>query len=521
MDTTEPEDVSWHQTRERGTTVLEGRLTVRGVRRLVLCSSPLLVAALVALVPSGTDAGASIARVTESAQPNIVVVLTDDMRADELRFLPAVRRLERSGVTFTGAVSADSLCCPARATLLTGKLAHNHLTIGNDPTTYGGYSVFAEHNDIQDLLPQWLRSKGYRTGWIGKYLNDTPASDHFRQPDWTYFAVPVRKVYSYSTSVFSINGQLQFDDGYRELYTRHLLLSRVRDWSAGPRPFFLLYSALAPHKAWPTNDRGEPPVPQQKYQGFDTSRLVVRPSVGETDLSDKPQWVQQYAAEHGIRPYARTLEAHRVKALLSVNDTVRALTDTLRDEHELADTVVVFTSDNGFMLREHDLADKNKAYEESLHVPLVVRGPGFRGGLEYDETVSLADLTATVRRAAGVARLHGADGLPLQDVLADPLSFARRPVEIEGSLALIPHRSTLPTDSIGRFYTGVVWGPYSLVHYETGDWEFYDRTLDPWQLENSYSTHPTPGGPQALLEQWYDAHVDCRRADCNDPVPQP
>ena len=128
--------------------MLEGRLTVRDVRNLVLWSSALLVAALVALVPSGTDAGASIARVAESARPNIVVVLTDDMRADELRFLPAVRRLERSGVTFTGAVSADSLCCPARATLLTGKLAHNHLTIGNDPTTYGGYSVFAEHNDI-------------------------------------------------------------------------------------------------------------------------------------------------------------------------------------------------------------------------------------------------------------------------------------------------------------------------------------------------------------------------------------
>jgi hypothetical protein len=115
------------------------------------------VSATAPLPSSGTNGHAPF-----QTRPNVVVVMTDDMRADELRFLPAVRRLQRAAVTFTNALSADSLCCPARATLLTGKLAHNHLTIGNDAASHGGYQVFAEHNDLEHLLPQWLDSRGYR-----------------------------------------------------------------------------------------------------------------------------------------------------------------------------------------------------------------------------------------------------------------------------------------------------------------------------------------------------------------------
>src|SRR3954466_7591126 len=114
-----------------------------------------LIGPLAASLTPHTAARASTRQAAQT-RPNIVLVLTDDMRADELRFLPAVRRLERSGVTFTRAISADSLCCPARATLLTGKLAHNHLTLGNSLATHGGYRFFSAHNDIEDLLPQWL-----------------------------------------------------------------------------------------------------------------------------------------------------------------------------------------------------------------------------------------------------------------------------------------------------------------------------------------------------------------------------
>jgi N-acetylglucosamine-6-sulfatase len=486
----------------------------------VLAAVPLVASVLASHPPALHDVRRAAAA-TGQQKPNIVVVLTDDMRADELRFLPAVRRLQSSGVTFTRALSADSLCCPARATLLTGKLAHNHLTMGNDAATDGGYGVFAAHNDIEHLLPQWLDNQGYRTAWIGKYLNGFGEHNSLRQPDWSYFAVPVRDIYDYRASAFAIDGGLQTDDRYREVFTRRLLLDRVRAWAPGDRPFFVLYSALAPHKTRPATGGAAPPQVQGIHRDFDPSRLAVAPSVGEEDLSDKPGWLQAYAAKVGLRPYPRRLETHRVESLLSVNDTVDDLVTTLHDLHETKRTIVVFTSDNGFMLREHDLADKNKAYEESVHVPLVVRGPGFRGGLQADQTVSLADLTATIRRSAGVSRPHGADGVALQDVLADPETFARRPVEIEGSKALYPNRQSLSTDPIGRFYSGAVWGPYTLIHYQTGDQEFYDRTTDPWQLDSSFSPHPAPGSPQALLEEWYAAHVDCAGSACNDPVPGP
>jgi N-acetylglucosamine-6-sulfatase len=483
---------------------------------------PLVLAMGVGLVASPT-AGAAGGATTAQVRPDVIVVMADDMRADELRFLPAVRRLQRSGVTFTRALSADSLCCPARATLLTGKLAHNHRTIGNSVQSSGGYQVFAEHNDLQNLLPQWLDVHHYRTAWIGKYLNGFDKTAQDTQPDWTYFAAPVSKVYDYRSSHFAINGRKRRDTRYREVYARDLLLDRIQDWAPDRRPFFVLYSALAPHNGQqPGGGTLGPPRVQGIHDDFDTGRLMVRPSVGETDLSDKPSWLQEYAA--GLddpKTYPTGLERRRVEALLSLDDTVHDLVKTLRADGELGNTVLIFTSDNGFMLDEHDLGDKNKAYDESLNIPLVVRGPGFRGGLVADQTVSLADVTATIRYAAGVLRPHGADGLPLQDVLADPSSFDGRPVEIEGSVALYPDSNTLGTDAIGRFYTGAVWGPYSLIHYQTGDWEYYDRSTDPWQLENGYTDQPPPGSPQALLRAWYDAHVDCHGPACNDPIALP
>ena len=498
---------------------------VAGLRVLAAAGMAVLLGSTaLAALSSGTRAGDSSAlgdspTPGDSNQPNIIVVLTDDMRADELRYLPAVRRLARSGVTFTRALSADSLCCPARATLLTGKLAHNHLTIGNYAKTHGGYVVFAEHNNLENLLPQWLDDRGYRTAWIGKYLNKIPAKDGFRQPDWSYLAVPVKRVYDYQGGTFSINGRMKEQHRYREVVTRRLLLSRVRDWSRDEKPFFVLYSALAPHNSrTPHGGVGLPGV-QRLHRGFHRSRFVVRPSVHEKDLRDKPEWARHYVATHHQRGYPWGRETRRVEALLSVNDTVRRLIDTLKDEHELGRTVVMFASDNGFLLGEHGLSDKNKAYEESVHVPLVVRGPGFRGGSRVGQTVSLADVSATIRTIAGDTATHRADGVPLQDVRADPRSFDRRPIEIEGSTALYPEPMTLPTDSIGRFYSGAVWGPYTLVHYKTGAWEFYDRTVDPWQMHSSYTQHPHAGSPQALLRRWYLAHVDCRESQCNDLLP--
>jgi arylsulfatase A-like enzyme len=506
----------------RKTGAEEGRSMVSGVRVVTAAVAVSLLGSLVASLTTSPSQAVPSAATAADSRPNIVVVMTDDMRADELRFLPAVRKLRRSGVAFTRALSADSLCCPARATLLTGKLAHNHLTVGNNTATYGGYQFFAEHNDIEDLLPQWLHERGYRTSWIGKYLNELGAREDFDQPDWNYFAPAVNHVYDYWASGFSINGTYHYERGYREVYARRLLLQRIRAWAPSPRPFFVLYSSLAPHKKQAGDHGWTKPARQRRHDGFRASRLSVRPSVGETDLSDKPDWLQRYAERLGApRTYPREFERHRVEALLSVNDTVRELVATLRHEHELSQTLLVFTSDNGFMLHEHDLIDKNKAYDESVHVPLVMRGPGFLGGARVGSTVSLADVTATILRSAGASDTHGGDGVPLQDVLADQVSFGRRPVEIEGSAAQYPLRTTLPTDPLGRFYTGAVWGPYSLVHYETGDWEFYDRDIDPWQLQNSYVEHPTRGSPQDLLHQWYDEHVDCVGSACNDRLPPP
>jgi hypothetical protein len=150
---------------------------------------------------------------------------------------------------------------------------------------------------------------------------------------------------------------------------------------------------------------------QAAHRDFDASRLRVAPSVGETDVSDKPAWLRAYVAETGLRTYPVRLETHRVEALLSVNDTVRVLMATLEDLHETRNTIVVFTSDNGFCWDEHRVIGKGCPYEECLRVPLVIKYPGMGAprriayGPTPEETLDLYPTAAT--HAPMAIFLHG------------------------------------------------------------------------------------------------------------------
>lgn len=469
----------------------------------------------------------------------MILFLTDDMRLDDLASLGGVRSLFREdGVTFTNAFSSNSLCCPARATLLTGQYAHNHHTMGNLPRQGGGWEVFHANNDSATLLPTWLRpatwprDKRYRTYYTGKYLNGWNLRRS--EPGWDRWDVPIAGAYNYTrwTAWHRAAGKeraIRYPrPGQRYAYQQRVqtagVVNRVTAWAPSSRPFFIFAGSLAPHAA----SRGgwSPATPEREYADSVTSDMPRSPAFSERDLSDKPTWVQT-RAENADTRYARmnNVHRHRVRSLRSVVDTVQETVTALRRAHDLRNTVIIFTSDNGFVLGEHQLTGKNMAYHDSIAIPLLIRGPGFAHGATVEQPVSLADVTATIAAAARVTPTLVPDGVPLQPMDTHPGLYADRPILLEGSGSEYPGAPRMRTDADNRFYLGVATAQRTYVQYYRGrnemnrEDEFYDETQDPWQLDNAWDPEGKRASVSHLMRAWALAHSECVGPSCNDPLP--
>jgi len=476
---------------------------------------------------------------TTQARPNVVLILTDDMRRDDLKSMPAVRRLfTDAGTTFRHAYSSNSLCCPARATLLTGQYAHNHDTMGNLPTQGGGWQTFHARNDSNNLLPSWLKTSApprqrYLTYYTGKYLNGYELRR--AEPDWDWWDVPIKGIYNYTRWTTWRRTPTQHravsypgpgtSSAYQQRVQTQNVVDRIRAWGPSPRPFFIFAGSLAPHAAF---DHGSwvAPVPEQRYRSAPVAAMTRSPAFNEQDLTDKPTWVTTRAAQQDTR-YAVMDHLHRarVRSLRSVGDTVRAVVDELRTTHDLQNTILIFTSDNGYLLGEHGLTGKNMAYRDSVEIPLLIRGPGFRPGATVDQPVSLADVTATIVQAAGVQPARILDGVPLQGMDTDPTLFAERPVLIEGSVAEFPNAAAQAVDGENRFYLGAVAPPEMYVQYYRGrsaadrEHEFYDHTVSPFETVNGWDPAAPDTSDEQQLLAWTIAHAGCAGASCQDPLP--
>jgi N-acetylglucosamine-6-sulfatase len=213
-----------------------------------------------------------------------------------------------------------------------------------------------------------------------------------------------------------------------------------------------------------------------------------------------------------------------VRSLRSVADTLQETAAALRQTHDLRNTVIIFTSDNGFVLGEHQLTGKNMAYRDSLAVPLLIRGPGFVRGGSVSQPVSLADVTASIAFAAGVTPSYPLDGIPLQPLDNHPDQYADRPILVEGSVSEYPKAPRLRTDADNRFYLGAVTQDQMYVQYYRGraepnrEEEFYDHVVDPWELRNGWAETP-PAADALRLRSWALSHSECAGGACNDALP--
>ena len=440
-----------------------------------------LALALLAVAAAGCGGGEDPGQRPDN-RPNIVVLMTDDQTLESLRVMDGVRRtLAERGTTFTRSFVSFAMCCPSRATFLTGQYAHNHGVLGNRPPT-GGYARL----DKAETLPVWLGRAGYRTMHLGKFLNrygqDGPPTEV--PPGWDEWHASVDPLtYEYYGTMLNENGRLRtYPSQYStDLYARRadeLIERAARD----ERPFFLFVGFLAPHTGGP-RERDDPaglatPAPAPRHRDrFDAEPLPpgVRAAAGERDMSDKPAYVR---ARPPITPQlAKAIEEsyrQRLESLLAVDEAVVSIMRTLRAEGELDDTLVVFTSDNGFFHGEHRVpSEKMLPYEPSIRVPLIIRGPGVPAGAKRRQLVTNADLAPTILDVAAAAATKPQDGVSLLPLLADPQLEPERDLLIEGTGGF----TVVAFDALRSHR-------YLYVRYVTGERELYDLEHDPHQLRS-------------------------------------
>ncbi len=438
------------------------------------------LAALVLTVPIGGSAGAEPGGGgplgVGGSRPNIVVVMMDDMTLQQLAYLPKVNALLKAqGTSFTNFYVNTPECCPSRATFLSGQYQHNHQVLSGIPPT-GGYARF----DTTNSLPVWLHDSGYYTAHVGKFLNGIKATD--RPAGWSdYYGLFEPTNYNYFNYDINHNGTLEHHGTAAADYQTDVLgqhaVDVINSQAGTAQPFFLYFAPLAPHAGTRDGTGAKYPVPPPRYDG--TMKNVAQPKTpdyNEADVSDKPAYIQSLASMTTLTQfsYARWWQ-QSIEAERAADDWVAHIVDALAATNQLATTDIIFTSDNGFFHGEHRLFQKLAPYEADLHMPLIVRGPGFAAGAQVTQRTINADLAPTIVALAGAQSFvrRVADGWSLLPMRTSPTYGANRPLLFELGSAM--GRET---------YAAVRGDQWKFIKYSTGEEELYNLKTDPFELTN-------------------------------------
>ena len=442
----------------------------------------IVMAALAAGIAAAAGLASSDAQSASPAfRPNVVVLMTDDQTVESMRVMANVNALiAREGVTFANSFVSFPLCCPSRSTFLTGQYGHNHTVMGNS-APQGGYEKLAPTH--ANTLPAWLRSAGYHTVHIGKYLNGYGRQRPTEVPagwgEWYGSVDP--STYRFYGYTLNENGKLvQYGSSPQEyqadVYTAKAV-DAVRRLAPQEQPFLLSVAYLAPHSGGP-REPGDPrnqatPVPAPRHRDrFASEALPMTPAFNEADVSDKPAAMRRRPLLRAPRIAGVTENyRQRLESLLAVDEGVAAIVRALSDAGELNNTVIVYTSDNGFFHGEHRVpAGKVLAYEPSARVPLLMRGPNVPKGVTMTQAVVNVDLAPTVLDAANARSGRTLDGISLLALARDRGRFVGRDVLLETGT-----------------YAAIHTPRYVYVEHGTGERELYDLFTDRYQLSSRHA----------------------------------
>ena len=449
---------------------------------------------------------------TEVPRPNVLVVMTDDQTAAQMSCAghtllqtPNLDRVANEGVRFANSYCTNSLCAPGRASVLTGAYSHVHGIRGNSQNPDSIERIGPE----VPTYPELLQQAGYRTAMVGKWhLPESPRGFD----EWKI--LPGQGVYF--DPDFIINGERTQQQGYATDITTDFALDFLRR-NAG-QPFCLLYQHKAPHRPFTPAPRHaklfediEWPYPETYHDDYATRPIAERALDMRFDVSLEPDY-DDIPSGLGLEAkrnwlFQRFVKDHH-RALYAVDEGLGRVLEYLDTAGLAEDTLVIYTSDNGFFLGDHGWYDKRFMYEPSLRIPLLVRYPRLvpRGNVESRVALHV-DIAPTILDFAGLPIPQLMQGRSLRPVLeGNPPEDWRESMfyayyENSWAATLRPGYQPGPYGTPHRItpHRGVRTDRYKLIEYyaEDGYWELFDLQEDPNELRNLYSE---PGHGDLITE---------------------
>ncbi|HZB03976.1 MAG TPA: sulfatase [Actinomycetota bacterium] len=411
------------------------------------------VAALATLPPTGPAARAQTT--PGPGRPNVLLIITDDQRIESMGPMRKTRAwFKRGGTEYANAFATTPLCCPSRASIFTGRYAHNHLVRTN---------ADAAELAPRSTLAYYLRQDGYQTAIVGKYLNSwTGQPSHFEQ--WHTF----ENRSGYKNVPFNSNGVIHRVKRYSTDYLSSRARALVRGFeSQDAKPWFMVVGTWAPHT---------PANAEKKYRRTKVGGWAGNPAVFEEDRSDKPSFVQDKEA---VFKGGKKLRTRQLRTLKSVDDLVDRVFGTMSLMGETGDTLAFFVSDNGIAWAEHGMKTKATPYFPAVRVPMFARWPGHvPAGVQEAGLVANVDIAPTVLQAAGVAP---DPAVPLDGrSLLSPFQRDRLLLEFQGG----NNQPGVPTWAANLTADAQYVEYYDDATGAVSFREYYDLINDPYQLTN-------------------------------------
>jgi arylsulfatase A-like enzyme len=447
---------------------------------------------------SGTAPGAASASAPESPaspapkppHPDIVFVLTDDLSWNLVKHMPHVRQLMKKGTTFSNYFVTDSLCCPSRTSIFTGEYPHDdgvYTNNGND----GGYDAFMRHGDDKKCYARAMQRAGYRTGFMGKYLNGyhpegtNGGSKPYVPAGWNEWDAAGSGYYEYNYNLNS-NGRIVPHGHAPQDYLTDVISSRASSFidasARAGKPFMLETATFAPHSP-------SIPAPRDAHRFSDLK--APRTPAYDVPSTPEPAWQKRLPPlPDGEQRQIDRDYVKRVRSVQAVDRMIGSLEDKLKAEGLADDTYFVFNSDNGFHMGEHRLwPGKSTAYDTDIKVPLIVTGPGVPAGHTVSQQADNIDLSPTFQELAGLTPASNIDGRSLAGLIhgRPAPSDWRRAVLVEhhhpagkkNDPDAGPEQAGDPPSYEAMRTAGALY-----VEYADGEREYYDTATDPNELRN-------------------------------------
>lgn len=408
--------------------------------------------------------------------PNIILIVSDDQRADTLQYMPGLQSLLVNGVNFTNAYVTTPLCASARASILVGNSA-NYTGVKTNLAPYGGATIMDHSYTIASVL----KFLGYTTGFFGKYNNEY----HKLLPPWTEtpFVPPYWddwRAFDYNSTDFWNYGMVE--NGILVPHVNDYSTDRIRDLAINfitnaTQPFFTMFCPAGPHT---------PASPATRHAGSFANWGPYRPvSYQEADISEKQPHIHaaKNAWTSSTAATLDTFQRSQLETLQAIDEAIVALFNA-----SPSNTVLIFVSDNGLTWGEHWLTGtKRMAYEEQIRVPLVIVGPPNLVVPHTESRIALnIDIKPTIEYLAG--GVPAGEGRSLKNVLKNLSTPAwRTDFLCQGwNLESVynPHTFEAVVSPSWKYIKNI--SPTNIVSEE-----LYDLTTDPWEMSDLKSSNPT------------------------------